>query len=175
MGCHEKYGHVFVNQRYRAVLHLRCRVTFGVYVADFLQLQCPFKSHGIVEAAPHVKGVLGVSQCTGNLFYLVVLCQYGLDFVRNVGEFGYRILVFLLGYGAFLVGEGKGEESQNGYLSCESLGRCHADFRAYVDVYAGVRCARNARTDNVHYAEAQRIVLFCQLECRQRVGGFAAL
>ena len=175
VGGDEHYGHVLVNQCYRAVLHLGRRVAFGVYVADFFQLQRTFKSHGVVEAASHVEGVLGVGKSTGYFLYLAVFGEHGLYFAWDGGQFGYGLLVFLLRDGALLVGEGEGEERQHGNLAGESLGRGHADFRTYVYVYAGVRRPGDARAYGVDYAEAQGVVVLCQLEGGQRVGRLAAL
>lgn len=49
-GCNEHRGHTVGNQGDGSVLHLRRREAFRVDVADFFELQGPFKGHRVVES-----------------------------------------------------------------------------------------------------------------------------
>ena len=50
-------GHLLVDERDRAVLHLPGRIAFGVDVGDFLQLQRAFERDRIVDAAAEIQEV----------------------------------------------------------------------------------------------------------------------
>ena len=51
------YRQGLVDESVGAVLHLACRVAFGVDIGDFLQLERAFKRDGEVNAAAQVKKV----------------------------------------------------------------------------------------------------------------------
>ena len=47
----EDYGHLFVNQGNRAVLHFGSRIAFGMDIGDLFEFQGSFKSHRIIESS----------------------------------------------------------------------------------------------------------------------------
>ena len=65
-------GQGLVDEGVGAVLHLACRVAFGVDVGDLLELEGAFERDRVVDAAAEEEEVAGVREGLGELAALVV-------------------------------------------------------------------------------------------------------
>src|SRR5207342_2587508 len=68
-------GHKVVDKRNRAMLHLAGGIAFGVYVADFLELQRSFQRHRIIRSAPEIEHVAGRSDEVRHGGYVLVIAE----------------------------------------------------------------------------------------------------
>ena len=74
-----------------------------------------------------------------------------------------------------LAAKQKGNHGKHSHLACERLGRCHADFRACVQVNAAVAGAGNGRTHAVTNGKCGCAFLLGFFKGGKRVGCFAGL
>ena len=68
-------GVCLIHQRNRAVLHFGGRISFGMNVADFLQLQRPFQSGREIVLTPQVEEVVELAVLAGDLTHVIVGLQ----------------------------------------------------------------------------------------------------
>ena len=64
-GCDDKDRHFAVDERNGPVLHLGCRITFGMNIGNLLQFQGTFKGQRIVVATSQIEAVLGIGEDGG--------------------------------------------------------------------------------------------------------------
>lgn len=77
------------------MLHLRCRITFSVDVANLLQLQCTLKGHRILESTAQIDEIASVCKRTAQVSYLIVELQHFLHLGRNVPKLFCNLLIFI--------------------------------------------------------------------------------
>ena len=88
-GGEDDDGERLVDERVGAVLHLACRVAFGVDVGNFLELERAFQSNGVVDAAAEEEEVAGVGVLAGEGLALGV--DGAEDFFDLAGEVVERV------------------------------------------------------------------------------------
>lgn len=101
MGSDEDYRHLGVYEGDRAMFHLGGRVSFGMDVGDFLELQGAFEGDWIVPSTTEVEEVAGVCEHLRKLLDLVVLEEDLLYLLWDEEEFLDGGLVLFLGYCTF--------------------------------------------------------------------------
>ena len=86
----DDHRQILVNQRIRAVLHLARRITFGVNVGDFLELERAFERDGIVNAASEEKEVLGADISFRQLVASLIVGENLFQLAGDAHEFLHR-------------------------------------------------------------------------------------
>ena len=175
MGSNNHHRHIAINQRNRAMLHLRCRITFSVDVANLLQLQSSLQGYRILESAAQIDEIASVRKGTAQVSYLIVQLQHFLHLGRNVPELLCNLLVFAFADGTSLLTDGKCQEDENGNLTGECLGRGNTDFRTHVNVGTGICFTGDGRADGITDTIDERTIFLGKLDGCQGISGFTTL
>ena len=141
-GGEDDDGEGLVNEGVGAVLHLACRVAFGVDVGNFLELERAFERNGVVDAAAEEEEVAGVGVEAGEGLALGVDgAEDVFDLAGEEVEGFEKVEAFLVGDGTADLGEVEGEEEERDELGGEGLGGGDADFGTGVGVDGAVGLA----------------------------------
>ena len=130
----DHHGHLVVDEGDGAVLHFGSGVSFGMDIADFLELQRTFEGYGIVVTATQVKEVVGVGEDAADVADMVVGFQHFRHLFRNAVQLLHQFIVFVCADDALLLCQSEGQHGEDGDLAGECLGRSYTNLRAYVDV-----------------------------------------
>ena len=161
-------GHVAVDERDGAVLHLGGGIALGVNVADFLELQRSLECDGEVVAAAEVEHVahvlVAVREVADQLVLGEDLLDLGGDGLQRADQAGRA------GAGqATHAGQMEGEQGEHDELRGERLRRGHADLAAGVQIDAGVGLAGDRARHHVADGEGRRAEPLGLAQRRQRV------
>ena len=172
---HDDDGHVLVDQRDRAVLHLGGRKTLGVHIADLFQLQRAFHSYRKTVSAPEIEEVVVRDESPGHRLDLFRLLQHvrylprqrleGLDPAPDLRR---RHL-------PSLVSHAQREQSQRRDLRGERLRGRYADLGSAVQVDAGIGQARDRAAHGVDDAQGRAAAFLRHLEGGEGIGGLPRL
>ena len=157
------------------MFHLARRITFGVDVGDFLQLQRAFERDGEMNAAAQVQEIRRARQLLGQLVVDMVVPQDIFHLARQVRQ----LLHQMLGGGFIqhlaLLAQVHRQQEQRRQLAGERLGRRHADFGTRVRDERSGRFARDHGSHHVADGQRLRALALGFALCRQRIGGLARL
>ena len=170
----EHHRHLLVDQRDRAVFHLRCRVALSVDIADLLQFERALQRGRKAVAAAQVQKILRALEFLGDFLDFASAVEDVLNLGRE------RLHLF---DDRFSVdhrqrakpGQLQGEEKQRDYLAGKRLRRSDADLRPGVDVNTAVALARDRRPDDVDYAIGLRASRFGFAHRGEGIGSLAGL
>ncbi|OPZ97749.1 MAG: hypothetical protein BWY71_01504 [Planctomycetes bacterium ADurb.Bin412] len=151
-GHDENHGHLRSNEGDGAMFHLRGGQAFGVNIGNFLEFERPFQSDRELVAAAQEEPVFPLAVEVGDLADGIALAEDGLNLIGNGMEGADVLFQVLLGHMP-AAGDIEGHHGQNGDLAGEGLGGGDADFRAYVQVDAGIGFPGDGAADGVDNTE----------------------
>lgn len=93
MRSKENNWHILIYQSDRTMLHFGSRITLGMDVTDFLQLQGTLHRHRIVHTTTQIQEVVRISKHSGDILDYRSLLQYLLHFLRNLRKFLYHLII----------------------------------------------------------------------------------
>ena len=157
------------------MLHLGCRIAFGMDVRDLLELQCALEGYRIVVATTEIEEIARIGERQGDALNLVVLLEDLLDLGRDLHQFADGFLIILLFDRTLRHAQGEGEQRQHNHLTCECLGGSYTNLGTYVNVGAGMCFAGDGTTYPIHDAIDESALLLGQLNGCQGVGSLARL
>src|SRR5206468_9988753 len=163
-----------IDQRNRAVLHFRRRVSLGVDVADLLQLERPLERRWETVTATEVEEVLRALELLGDLLDLGRPIENVLNLRRQLLHLLDDLLAIDHGESA-QPRELEREEKERDYLAGERLCRRNADLGSGVDIDAAITLTRDGRTDDVYDSIGAGAARLRFAHRGQRVGGLARL
>src|SRR5690606_28185539 len=116
----------------RAVFHFGRRITLGVYVRDFLQLERTLKGNGEIIAASEVQEVGNVLELFSDDFDFFVELQDVFNFIGNLLQIGQQRLEQLLRQCSSFLRYKQADHVKVGELSGEYLDACYVVFLPHV-------------------------------------------
>ena len=158
------------------MFELASRVSLGMDVADFFQLQSTFQSDGVMQTTSQEQGVLFAGKVLrpGNELRL-----QGQHALQRHGQVAHGLQVLRLisrTQSAFGLGQRQGEQEQSSQLRGERFGGGHANFYTCTGDVGQRAFAHHGRGG--HIANGQGVLHAQGLrmaQCRQGVGGFTRL
>ena len=136
-GGDEHHRHPLADECDRAMLHFGGGHSFGMDVADFLQLQRPFQRDRIMVASPQEQPVLLLAEFAGVLGDLCALLQHDLHLIGNVAERLDQFLCLMLA-GQLPPTQEQRQHRQHRALAGERLGGSHTNLRTRMQIDAGI-------------------------------------
>ena len=171
---HEHYRHRGIDQRDRAVLHLRRRVALGMDVGDLLELQGTLERGGEIHAPPQVQEIPRVGEARRQRPHFRLERQGARHQLRQLDQAAHQ-LPALLRRQPPRPPEIQPQQRQRRDLRRERLGRRHADLGARVQVDPAPALARDGtphHVDDPHHPRSRRP---CRPQRFQRVRGLPRL
>ncbi len=178
LGGNADGGHVFVDEGDGAMFHLTRRISFGVDVRDFFELEGAFQGDGEVWAPAEVEKVSGLGVAAGNGDERGFSSQDSFDLLRDLAQPGQTLLRLLFVQGAEFSAKIDGQKIECNQLGGERFGGGDPDFGSGVGVHDTARLhalAGDGRFDDVANGEAGPLLSFGFFDGGQGVGGFAGL
>ena len=169
--CDRHDRHLLVDERDGAVLHLACRIAFGVDVRDFLQLQRAFERDRVVDPPAEVQEIGAVVEALGHLFHRGRRLDGLLEDLRHLQQLVDVMANLRRRQRAAHLRHVEREQLQRDELRRERLGRGHANLWAGVRVDRPFGFTRGHAADHVADGDSVRALPPCFTQRGERLRG----
>ena len=157
------------------MLHFAAGISFGVDIADFLQLERAFQRQREVRAAAQVQHVTRRRDEMRHAGDVVVMVERGVEAGGRFEQVCDHFLLFRAAHQPFLDRHVGRKSRQHGKLAGERLGRGNADLGPGMGGEEQVRLARHGTGGYIDDDPDGLAVLLAMAQRRQRIGRLAAL